>query len=98
MICYSQRSSDREGIACKIRDRDRTAGVRLSNDPHVDSSLQSRTERLKIDQTLHSFEVVALGRQLPQPLIDIEKPRRSSSHVRTPFLTQPIESFTPRFG
>ncbi len=52
---------------------------------------QSRLEHLEVDQPLQALKVVALGRQVLQPLVDVEKscltPHRHSSHPQADGIT-----------
>ena len=49
--------------------------------------LERRPEHLKIDERLHALKIVAFGRQLRQPFVDVEKSGRSLRHGRDPLAT-----------
>jgi hypothetical protein len=51
--------------------------------PSARGPLQLRAEHHKIDQHGDPLEVIAFGRQLPQPLLHIEEPRLTN-HRPTP--------------
>ena len=56
----------------------RTAALRAVRPRH--RPLQIRAEPLEVHQRRDALQVVALGRQLPQPLLDIEEARLPSLH------------------
>src|ERR1700740_3042802 len=60
--------------------------------------LEIGTENFKINQALDALEIVSLGGQLPQTLVNVEKPRTPTRHVRAPLRRPRIESGQHRFG
>ena len=50
--------------------------------------LQLRPERLEVHQRVHPLKIVALRGQLPQPRVDVKKPRFPAMIRPSPILTQ----------
>jgi hypothetical protein len=55
--------------------------------PPRNRRLQRRAEQFEIDEPVQALQIVALGRQLRQPLVDIKEPGRVSRHIRHPLAT-----------
>ena len=81
---YSARSSD---SACMAYSRHlehqqviegRTAALGAVRSRH--RPLQFRAEPLEVDQSRNALKDVALGRALPQPVVDVEEARLPSRH------------------
>src|SRR4029077_14311723 len=62
------------------------------------SGFQRRPKPLEIDESLHALQIVALGRPLREPLVEIKQTRRPIHHVRTPLATDPSESINRSFA